>query len=133
MQHVLGRNSTGQFTKLGVKSPYSKIGGGEITIMDQDNPSRRRAEQQAIRRDIATKRYGSFLGKGLMDYVSHPCEVTKRDFAALIADGLGNKSRALRTGALMALMSAFELIMEDSNTSLMDATKESRFDSMRIR
>ena len=102
-------------------------------MSERNNPGKRRAEVQALRKDQVIGKYGRLLGEVFVGYVNDPNEVTRRDFATLIADRLRTESTTLRVGALMALMSAFELVLEDRVNFVMDETRQSRLDSMRIK
>ena len=116
----------------GVKSPYSKKKGGVNEMLREvDYVAKRMAEAKAVRLHAAVGKYGE-LGKPLVDYVSRQNPKTRKNFADLIVANLESEQSNLRVTALMALMSAFELIMEDKITFVMDETRQSRFDSMRI-
>ncbi|OGH23576.1 MAG: hypothetical protein A2958_00550 [Candidatus Levybacteria bacterium RIFCSPLOWO2_01_FULL_38_13] len=69
--------------------------------------------ERAARRDAAVKQYGEELGRSLIEYVNNPKGDAGRAFAERIVASLESENAQQKTTAVMALMNAFKLIMED--------------------
>lgn len=118
MQYAQGKYNKINYRQIlirRVKSSYSNREGGEVIMrVLYETDTTLRSEKKESRTNAAIEVYGEGLGRSLIEYVyKGGTEDTRKAFATEIAASLENGDTQQKTTAVMALMSAFELLMEN--------------------